>query len=89
VRTPGSGHGEDVGLTLAAVGGGHFLGAAGLLWLSGQLAALAVHRSWPAAPVAAAPAILLRLAAHPSLPAAAWPPEARTAVPGPLSSATG
>ena len=74
--------GEDFALTLATVGIGLVLGLATLLWMSGQLAAVAVHQAWPSVPITSSPSILVRLADHLSEPARAWPPSARGQVPG-------
>ena len=74
--------GDDFALTIATVGIGVVLAAASLVWLAGQMAAVAVHQTWPAAPVSQSIAILLRLPEHLSHPAAAWSASARDVVPG-------
>lgn len=74
--------GDDFALTVATVGIGVVLAAGSLVWLAGQLAAVAVHQIWPATPVSQSIAILLRLPAHLSRPEAAWPVAARAVIPG-------
>ena len=74
--------GDDFALTLATVGIGVVLLAGSLVWLAGQLAAAVVHQTWPATPISANIAILLRLPAHLSQPGAAWPTTTRAAIPG-------
>ena len=56
----------------------------GLVWLTGQLAALLASGSWPHIPVAELPGILARLREHAGDPAAAWPAGVRNRLPGPL-----
>ena len=57
------------------------IGAAAVLWLTGQLAGLISHRAWPPVGIGDAPAVAIGLLRHPGDPAAGWPPSARRAAP--------
>jgi len=83
-RVPAA-RGEDFALTLATVGIGLVLCLATLVWMAGQLAAVAVHQAWPSVSIAAGPGILARLASHLGEPAKAWPANARSHMPGPVA----
>ena len=58
--------------------------AAGLVWLTGQLAGLLTAGSWPEVPLSELPGILVRLRDQVGDPAAAWPASVRDRLPGPL-----
>lgn len=56
----------------------------GTVWLWGGLAGALFGRGWPTAATSHLPSVLLRLPAHLSNPARAWPPSARIGLPGPI-----
>jgi type IV secretory pathway TraG/TraD family ATPase VirD4 len=59
--------------------------AMGTLWLAGQTGAWLSTRTWPHTNPTTAPGIALRLLAHPTRPALAWPtPASRHLIPGPI-----
>lgn len=53
-------------------------------WLWGQLAGLLFGSGWPQVSLVEAGGLLTRLPQHLGEPAAAWPPEARAGLPGPV-----
>jgi hypothetical protein len=55
----------------------------GLLWATGNVSALAIHGRRPRAKLEDIGAVAVRLARHPSDPAAAWPAGDRELIPGP------
>jgi len=57
------------------------VGAAAVLWFTGQLAGLISHRVWPSVGIADAPAVAIGLLRHPGDPTAGWPASARPAAP--------
>jgi type IV secretory pathway TraG/TraD family ATPase VirD4 len=57
---------------------------AAFVWTVAQLAGLATHGRWPGLPFAAATGAALRLPGTLGEPAAAWPPEYRTRLSGPI-----
>jgi type IV secretory pathway TraG/TraD family ATPase VirD4 len=56
---------------------------AGLVWATGTLSALLAHGQRPAAGLQEMGAVAVRLARHPSAPAAAWPQPDQHLIPGP------
>ncbi|HVB27493.1 MAG TPA: type IV secretory system conjugative DNA transfer family protein [Mycobacteriales bacterium] len=68
------------GLVLAA--GAGFLGLSWLIWVGGGLLTLVTTGRWREVPVGNAPALLVRLMAHPFMPREAWPPLIRRSLPG-------
>jgi type IV secretion system protein VirD4 len=70
--------------TLGLAGAAAFALLAGVVWAAGQLAALVWAGRWPAVVISEAPAVLVRLPDHLADPAAAWPPDAAAALPGPV-----
>jgi type IV secretion system protein VirD4 len=56
----------------------------GTVWLWGGLAGMLFGRGWPRAATSQLPSVLLHLPAHLSNPAGAWPPSARSELPGPI-----
>jgi hypothetical protein len=56
----------------------------GLVWLVGQVAGLLASGTWPDVPLSELPGILSRLRDHAGDPAAAWPADMRSLLPGPL-----
>jgi len=65
--------------------GGCILAAAGLIWLSGQIAGLLFGGGWPATPPSGMLGILVDLRGNLDDPALAWPRRSRSLVPGPLA----
>ncbi|MEV4708171.1 TraM recognition domain-containing protein [Actinoplanes sp. NPDC049316] len=53
------------------------------LWAAGQLSALLAHHRWADATIGQTPGIVVRLTAHLSRPADAWPATARAVIGGP------
>jgi type IV secretion system protein VirD4 len=53
------------------------------LWVAGQLSALLTHQQWAETTIGQTPRIVLRLTAHLSHPADAWPATARAVIGGP------
>jgi len=74
---------EDLLVRYLAVLGAVALVAGLGLWLTGELAGLAVHRRWPAVPATDAFTLLAALPRHVSNPADAGPPKFRTQLAGP------
>jgi type IV secretion system protein VirD4 len=60
------------------------LGVTVVLWLTGEVAAFVHSRVWPRVTVADMGTVMVRILRHPLDPAAAWPPHARRALPGPV-----
>ncbi|TMC01062.1 MAG: hypothetical protein E6J41_33620, partial [Chloroflexi bacterium] len=57
------------------------LGAAVLLWLTGELAGLISHRAWPPVGIGDAPAVAIGMLRHPRDPSAGWPSAAQPLAP--------
>jgi type IV secretion system protein VirD4 len=74
-------HSISNGAVIAAVGCAAAVGVC--LWLWGGIAGALFGRGWPPIDGAQLPAVLIRLPARLSDPAAAWPPTARRLLPGP------
>ncbi len=66
---------------LAVIGGAAALGA--LVWLWGGLAGVLFGAGWPHVAMASLPGVIVRLPARLADPSAAWPPGARSLLPGP------
>jgi type IV secretion system protein VirD4 len=69
---------------LALVALAAFAGLGFLLWIVGGLSAVVTGGGWPDVGMAEMAGTLRRLVDHPMDPAAAWPPRARSAIPGPI-----
>lgn len=82
---PAAGPGPSLGERLAVIAVGLLFGGALGLWLTGQLAALVFAGAWPAVSPADMGAVLVRLPANLADPAAAWPAEVRSTLPGPVA----
>jgi hypothetical protein len=68
--------------TLFFVAIGVVVVAAGLVWLTGQIAGLLTSGTWPDVALADLPNILAHLRDHTGDPAAAWPAKVRDQLPG-------
>jgi type IV secretory pathway TraG/TraD family ATPase VirD4 len=85
-RRGGGVRGDEDLLLYVIAGLAAFLAAAGLLlWCAGQLAGRLAHGTWPHVPPSASAGIAVRLPAHASHPALAWPAGVRTQLGGPVA----
>ena len=58
------------------------LGGGAVLWLAGEVAGWLYGGRWPKVSISDMGPVLVNLARHPADPVAAWPPQARTLLPG-------
>jgi type IV secretion system protein VirD4 len=60
------------------------LGVTAMLWLTGEVAAFVHSGRWPRVTLSDMGTVIVRIVRTPANPAAAWPPAARRAMPGPV-----
>lgn len=81
MTTRAASNGPSDAAMLALIAGAAVLG--GAVWMWGGLAGALFGRGWPSLGPAQMPEVILRLPAHVANPAVAWPPTARSRLPGP------
>ncbi len=84
MSTRGASHAPSDAAMLGLIATAAALGL--LVWIWGGLAGALFGRGWPSLAPGQMPAVIIRLPGHAGNPALAWPPTARTRLPGPVGT---